>query len=300
MTVSEYEAKYKEYEKLLDLSVKKYLSYETPFLQEQVLKAAEYSLEAGGKRVRPVLAFAFCEACGALPEKARAAASAIEFTHTFSLIHDDLPCMDNDDLRRGKPSCHKQFDEATALLAGDALAVLPYQIIADAAVNSEISDAAGIKAISYLAKAVGICGMIGGQQIDTQLNLPISPNQTLQMYSLKTSALLRAACCCGVISAEAENEGVYLKAAEEYAENLGLAFQLIDDILDITSTGEVLGKPIGSDARDGKETYAAVCGIGAARNKAAEFTDKAMKALEIFPERTFLSELTEKLLYRIK
>lgn len=300
MTKPEYEAKYKEYEQLLELSIRKYISYEKPFLQERVLEAAEYSLEAGGKRVRPILAFAFCEASGASPEKARAVACAIECTHTFSLIHDDLPCMDNDDMRRGKPSCHKKFDEVTALLAGDALAVLPYQLIADAAAASEISNAAAVKAISCMARAVGINGMIGGQQIDTQSNLRLSPNQTLQMYSLKTSALLRAACCCGVISAETENEGKHLKAAGKYAENLGLAFQLVDDILDITSTGEVLGKPIGSDARDGKETYVAVCGIGAAREKAAEFTEKAMNALEVFSEHSFLSELTEKLLYRVK
>lgn len=300
MTIPEYDAKYENYEQLLDLSIRKYISCENPFLQERVIEAAEYSLKAGGKRVRPVLAFAFCEACGAAPEKARAVACAIEYTHTFSLIHDDLPCMDNDDMRRGKPSCHKKFDESTALLAGDALAVLPYQIIAGAASASEISNAAAIKAISYMSKAVGINGMIGGQQIDTQSDLRISPNQTLKMYSMKTSALLRAACCCGVISAEAENEEKYLKAAEEYAENLGLAFQLVDDILDITSTGDVLGKPIGSDARDGKETYVAVCGIGAARKKASEFTEKAINALAVFPEHTFLSELTGKLLYRVK
>ncbi len=300
MTMPEYDAKYENYEQLLDLSIRKYISCENPFLQERVVEAVEYSLKAGGKRVRPVLAFAFCEACGAAPEKARAVACAIEYTHTFSLIHDDLPCMDNDDMRRGKPSCHKKFDESTALLAGDALAVIPYQIIAGAASASEISNVAAIKAISYMSKAVGIDGMIGGQQIDTQSDLRISPNQTLKMYSMKTSALLRAACCCGVISAEAENEEKYLKAAEEYAENLGLAFQLVDDILDITSTGDVLGKPIGSDARDGKETYVAVCGIGAAREKASEFTEKAMNALEVFPEHTFLSELTGKLLYRVK
>lgn len=300
MTELEFEKKYKQLEQLLNISVKERLDYKEPFLQKRVLDAAEYSLEAGGKRIRPVLAFAFCEACGASAEKAKAAACAIEFMHTFSLIHDDLPCMDNDDLRRGQPSCHKKFDEATALLAGDALAILPFEVIAKAAKNGEISASAGVNAAVYLAQAAGITGMIGGQQIDTQQGLEISPEQTLEMYSMKTSALLRAACCCGVICAEAENEKNFLKAAEVYAENLGLAFQLVDDILDITSTSEVLGKPIGSDERDGKKTYASVCGIEKARQKAAEFTEKAMNALNVFEKNEFLSALTEKLLYRTK
>lgn len=300
MTELEFERKYRQYEQSLNISVKECLEYKEPFLQKRVLEAAEYSLKAGGKRIRPVLAFAFCEACGVNSEKAKSAASAIEFMHTFSLIHDDLPCMDNDDLRRGQPSCHKKFDKATALLAGDVLAILPFEVIAKAAEKGEISARAGVKAIAYLSQAAGITGMIGGQQIDTQQGLEISPEQTLEMYSMKTSALLRAACCCGVICAEAESEEKYLKAAETYAENLGLAFQLVDDILDITSTSEVLGKPIGSDERDGKETYAAVCGIEKAREKAAEFTEKAMNALNVFSEHEFLSALTEKLLYRTK
>lgn len=300
MTELEFEKKYKQFEQLLNISVKERLDHKEPFLQKRVLDAAEYSLKAGGKRIRPVLAFAFCEACGASAEKAKATACAIEFMHTFSLIHDDLPCMDNDDLRRGQPSCHKKFDEATALLAGDALAILPFEVIAKAAENSEISASAGVKAAVYLAQAAGMTGMIGGQQIDTQQGLEITPEQTLEMYSMKTSALLRAACCCGVICAETENERKFLKAAETYAENLGLAFQLIDDILDITSTSETLGKPIGSDERDGKKTYASVCGIEKARQKAAEFTEKAMNALNVFEKNEFLSALTEKLLYRTK
>jgi len=299
LTELEFDQKYKYFEQLLHISVREHLDYKEPFLQERVLEASEYSLQAGGKRIRPVLALAFCEACGANTEKAKSAASAIEFMHTFSLIHDDLPCMDNDDLRRGQPSCHKKFDEATALLAGDALAIMPFEIIAKAAKNGEISASAGVRAIAYLAQAAGINGMIGGQQIDIQSD-PISSEQTLEMYSMKTSALLRAACCCGVICAEPENEKKYLEAAEAYAENLGLAFQLIDDILDITSTSEMLGKPTGSDARGGKKTYAAVCGIEKTRKKAAEFTEKAMSALDTFAEREFLSTLTEKLLYRMK
>lgn len=300
MTELEFDQKYKYFEQQLHISVREHLDYKEPFLQERVLEASEYSLKAGGKRIRPVLALAFCEACGTIAEKAKSTACAIEYMHTFSLIHDDLPCMDNDELRRGQPSCHKKFDEATALLAGDALAIMPFEIIAKAAKNREISDSAGVRAIAYLARAAGINGMIGGQQIDVQSDLAISPEQTLEMYSMKTSALLRAACCCGVICAESENEEKYLEAAEVYAENLGLAFQLIDDILDITSTSEVLGKPIGSDARDGKETYAAVCGVEKAREKAAQFTEKAMSALDVFAEHEFISALTEKLLYRTK
>ncbi len=267
--------------------------------QKRVIEAARYSLTAGGKRIRPVLVLKFCEMCGGDYKKALSVACAIEYVHTFSLIHDDLPCMDNDDFRRGKPSCHKAFDEYTALLAGDLLATLPFGMIADSAVKGDISYVASVKIASYLAKSVGFCGMIGGQQIDTDNNGCIEDeNEILNMYSMKTSDLLKAACCCGVLCAECTDEENYLKAAEEYAYNLGLAFQIIDDILDMTSSSEILGKPVGSDEKSGKHTYASLVGIENAKYKAKEYTDKAISALTVFPDNHFILELTDLLLKR--
>ncbi len=267
--------------------------------QGRAVRAAAHSLGAGGKRIRPALVLNFCEMCGGSAEKALPVACALEYMHTFSLIHDDLPCMDNDDFRRGKPSCHKAFDEATALLAGDALAVLPFEIAAKAARDGQISDSAAIKVVSALAEAAGLLGMIGGQQIDTE-NAGFSgdPEEILQMYSLKTSALLKAACRCGVFCAECGKEEQYLAAASDYAENLGLAFQLIDDILDITGNAETLGKPVGSDEKSDKYTYAAVCGVERARQKAEEYTRLALSALSVFPDNGFAIFLTRALLER--
>lgn len=269
--------------------------------QKRVVDAAKYSLSAGGKRIRPVLLLKFCEMCGGKAEKALSTACALEYMHTFSLIHDDLPCMDNDDFRRGKPSCHKAFDEYTALLAGDALAAMPFEIISNSALNGEITPLAAVKINSYLGKSVGLLGMIGGQQIDTENNgIVKNPDDLLEMYSMKTSDLLKAACCCGVLCAESEKEKEYLKAAEIYAYNLGLAFQIIDDILDIISTSDVLGKPVGSDEKSGKCTYATLVGLEKAKLKATELTETAKSALSVFPDNAFVLELTDLLLDRKK
>lgn len=277
-----------------------FFSYEES-RQKKVIDAARYSLEAGGKRIRPVLTLAFCKMCGGNIEKALPVACAIEYMHTFSLIHDDLPCMDNDDFRRGKPSCHKAFDEYTALLAGDALAIKPFEIISEAAINGKISYEAAAKCSFCLSKYVGTEGMIGGQQIDTDSNGIIEDcDEILSMYSMKTSDLLKAACCCGVICAESENESFYLDKAKIFAHNLGLAFQIIDDILDMTSTTEILGKPVGSDLKSEKHTYASVAGIDNAAAKAAELTKTAISTLDNFPENEFVKELTLLLLDRKK
>ncbi|MBQ8614463.1 MAG: polyprenyl synthetase family protein [Ruminiclostridium sp.] len=288
-------------EKYINMVNEKLFSFlpEEELRQKRVVEAARYSLSAGGKRIRPVLALRFCEMCGGTAEKVLATACAVEYIHTFSLIHDDLPCMDDDDFRRGKPSCHKAFDEYTALLAGDALTVKPFEIISESALNGEISPLASAKIISFLAKSVGFCGMIGGQQIDTENNGHIeNPDDILDMYAMKTSDLLKAACCCGVLCAESEKEAEYMKAAENYAYNLGLAFQIIDDILDITSTSEALGKPVGSDEKSGKHTFASVVGLEKARQKAEELTQSALSALEVFPDNGFVRELTNMLLER--
>ncbi len=292
-----------ELQKYIDMIEDKLYSYlpSDELKQKRVIDAAHYSLGAGGKRIRPVLVLKFCEMCGGTAEKALDVACALEYVHTFSLIHDDLPCMDDDDFRRGKPSCHKAFDEYTALLAGDALAVMPFEIIAESALKGNLSCNAAIKISSYLSKAIGLCGMIGGQQIDTEGNGHIiNPDDILAMYAMKTSDLLKAACCCGVLCAESDSEAEYLRAAEAYAYNLGLAFQIIDDILDITSTSEVLGKPVGSDEKSGKHTYATIEGLDKAKDKAAELTEAAISALSAFNDNSFVFELTNMLLERQK
>ncbi len=261
--------------------------------QRDVAEAMWYSLSAGGKRIRPVLVMEFCRVCGGDTKNAEAAACAIEMIHTFSLIHDDLPCMDNDDYRRGKPSCHKAYGEATALLAGDALENLAFGIIADAV----IPDSVKVRLVQTLAKAVGVNGMIGGQVIDTEYEGKNIPEEMLlRMYSMKTSALLKAACLMGCICAEADEEK--MTAAIKYAENLGLAFQIIDDILDITGNEQQLGKPIGSDAANGKITYASLNGLEKSNSYAAKLTENALDSLSAFENTEFLKELTLYLLKR--
>ena len=266
-------------------------------LQKNVILAARHSLTAGGKRLRPALVMEFCRVCGGDEQTALPVACAIEMMHTFSLIHDDLPCMDNDDMRRGKPSCHKAFGEANALLAGDALAILPAQIIAQAGLKDTIPQSAALKIIALLGEQAGIFGMIGGQVIDTENEGKWLPeNVILEMYRMKTGALLEFCCRAGVIAA---GGGAELQlAAGTYAKTLGLAFQIIDDILDITADEKLLGKPVGSDAQSGKLTYAAVVGLDRARAEAARLTEEAVQALEAFGDREFLTGLTELLLDR--
>ena len=266
--------------------------------QGEVVKAAKYSLSAGGKRIRPVLTLAFCEMCGGKAETALDAACAVEYMHTYSLIHDDLPCMDNDDLRRGKPSCHKAFGETTALLAGDLLAILPFERIAG---SDKMPDAAKAKCVNALAHLCGADGMIGGQQIDTaNAGSDLSGDVLRSMYSMKTSALIKAACLCGTYCACSPDEERYTRAASEYAEYLGLAFQIIDDILDVTSCPEVLGKQTGNDAENDKHTFVRVYGLEKAEAAAEEYTKKAMEALACFKDNEFVKLLTEALLGRKK
>ncbi len=284
------------YAELTEAAFDRYLP-DTECLQKNVIKAARYSLSAGGKRIRPALVMEFCRVCGGDAEDALAVACAIEMLHTFSLIHDDLPCMDNDDLRRGKPSCHKAFGEGNALLAGDALAMLPYQIIAEAALKKRMSETAALKIISLLGERAGIFGMIGGQVIDTENEGKELPeNILLQMYRMKTGALLDFCCRAGCICAGAGAEKQL--AASEYAGKLGLAFQIVDDILDVTADEKLLGKPVGSDKESGKHTYVAAAGLENARREAEKLTAQAINALKAFEDTEFLVGLTEFLLKR--
>lgn len=261
--------------------------------QYQVAEAMKYSLINGGKRIRPVLALEFARACGGSRDDCLPLACALEYIHTYSLIHDDLPCMDNDDLRRGKPSCHKQFDEATALLAGDALLTHAFEIVSGA----DLSDDKKVMATSLLAQNSGVTGMIGGQVIDILFE---KGNPTLKdlltVYKLKTGALISAACLMGCISAGADSN--QLAAASKFAYSLGIAFQIQDDILDITGDEKKLGKPIGSDAENSKTTYAAVAGMDKAKQDVKRLTENAVKQLAYFENSEFIELLAYKLVNR--
>lgn len=261
-----------------------------------VSQAMLYSLKNGGKRVRPMLVLEFCRACGGEIEKALPFACALEMIHTYSLIHDDLPCMDDDDFRRGMPSCHKQFDYATALLAGDGLLTLAFSVASSASLPAETV----VKAVKLLSDCAGYKGMIGGQTMDLQNEGKSVTIEQLQMTDeLKTGMLIQAACALGCLAAGAEDN--CFMAAETYAQNIGLAFQIVDDVLDITSTADELGKPIGSDAENMKSTYPALLGIEKSKLFVSELTQTAVDSLEIFGENgKFLAEYAKKLSVRTK
>lgn len=265
--------------------------------QKSVVEAMRYSLSAGGKRIRPALVIEFCRLCGGTAEQAMASACAIEMVHTFSLIHDDLPEMDNDDYRRGRPSCHKAYEPAVALLAGDALSVAAFGVLAD---DKEQSPATKIQLMHILAEAVGEAGMIGGQIMDMayENRNDVTLEELEAMCAGKTGALIRAACRMGCVAGGASDGQIAL--ADAYGARLGLAFQIVDDILDVTGSAEVLGKPIGSDAEEGKTTFVTLLGLEKAREKAAQLTEEAEHLLQHFPEHDFLLDLTAELLTREK
>ena len=261
-----------------------------------IYQAMEYSLMAGGKRLRPVMMLEFCRMCGGDVSKFLDIACTIEMIHTFSLIHDDLPCMDDDDYRRGMPSCHKAFPESIALLAGDALNTLAFEVISNAAIEGRISADKAVMLISVLAKAVGSDGMIGGQVIDLESegkDITLDTLDTLQ--EKKTGALIEAACVMGVVlSGKFEK----IPAAANYAGAVGRAFQIIDDILDVTGSFEELGKPIGSDGEQNKSTYVSLMGLEGSKNTAQQLTDEALGYLDEFDDNDFMRELTIDLLDR--
>lgn len=263
--------------------------------QAEVVNAMKYSLSNGGKRIRPVLALEFANACGADRNDCLSLACAVEYIHTYSLIHDDLPCMDDDDLRRGKASCHKRYDEATALLAGDALLTHAFEIIG----NSDLSDEKKSTAITLLAQNAGVSGMIGGQVIDLIIedgNPTIK--ELLTVYKMKTGALISAACLLGCICAGASD--TQMAAASSFAYSLGVAFQIQDDILDIIGDEKELGKPIGSDAENNKTTYAAIKGIEKAKEDVKKLTESAISQLKCFENTEFLQQLAISLINRNK
>ncbi|MGN1329697.1 MAG: polyprenyl synthetase family protein [Eubacterium sp.] len=261
--------------------------------QEEIVQAMEYSLSNGGKRLRPVFTLEFAKACGGSRDDSLPFACAIEFVHTYSLIHDDLPCMDNDDMRRGKPSCHKAFSEATALLAGDALLTHAFDIVS----SVDLSDDKIAAAVGLLAQNSGVCGMIGGQVIDLKYESEDPTiKQLINVYRMKTGALISAACLLGCISAGATDG--QLAAASKFAYSLGIAFQIQDDILDIVGDESKLGKPVGSDAENNKTTYATLVGIEKAKNDVKALTESAVAQLSHFENTEFLEKLAYSLINR--
>ncbi|MBQ8123552.1 MAG: polyprenyl synthetase family protein [Ruminococcus sp.] len=293
-----YEEQLNRYIELTDKSLKEFLSKEGDSeAQSKLVEAMRYSLEAGGKRVRPVLVYAFCEALGGNFKDAVTAACAIEMIHTFSLIHDDLPAMDDDDYRRGKPSCHKAYGEAMAILAGDALSVLPFEMNAD---DANLSPEQKISIVSLLANAVGKDGMIGGQVMDMayEKRTDITDEMLRAMYRNKTGQLIAVSCVMGGICADADRDK--LRTAAEYGFRLGLAFQIIDDILDVTGTAAEMGKLTGSDEKDEKTTFVTIYGVEKAQEIADQITNEALEWLGDFENTGFLKELTELLLRRKK
>ena len=266
-------------------------------LHPALLEAMRYSLLDAGKRIRPILALEFCRAAGGNPDDAMPFACGVEMIHTYSLIHDDLPCMDNDDLRRGKPSCHVQFGEDTALLVGDALQPLAFETMLS---GSQLRPDLTVRAANTLAHACGAAGMVGGQVIDlANEGKHVGLDELRLMDAGKTGAIIKAACVMGVIAADGSDEMIAI--AENYAENIGIAFQITDDILDVTSTAEVLGKPVESDIGNDKSTYVSLLGLEKAREEAARYTSLAVDAIASLGDKAeFLAGFAQMLANRIK
>jgi geranylgeranyl diphosphate synthase type II len=258
-------------------------------------KAMRHSVFAGGKRLRPILTLAAAEACGGTIEKAMPSACAVECLHTYSLIHDDLPCMDDDDMRRGVPTCHIVFGEAIALLAGDALQALAFELTAQTPATSRHTAAS---LVSELARTAGSLHLVGGQVADLEGEQKKLPLDDLRfVHEGKTAALLTTSIKLGAMSADATPE--QLQALHDFGMATGLAFQIIDDILDVTQTSEMLGKSAGKDEASEKSTYPALLGLDASRAEAHRLTTAAHDALAIFGEKgTRLRELADYLLNR--
>lgn len=282
-----------EYKKYVDAKLSEYfkpsgLSY------DGLLESMHYSLTAGGKRIRPMLVLEFCRISGGNIEKTLPVASAIEMLHTYSLIHDDLPCMDNDALRRGKPTNHVVYGECTATLAGDALQAEAFGTIA----RSQLPAEARVTCVEILADAVGSDGMCAGQYLDmVGEHKLLSEDELNDINSRKTGSLLTAACRMGV--AAAGGNKAMLDAAAQYGACVGAAFQIRDDILDVISTSEELGKPIGSDAQEHKNTYMTLLGEYKCMQMIEKLTDQAKNAIAgAFEDTKFLCELADSMVTR--
>jgi len=259
-------------------------------------EAMNYSLLAGGKRIRPILTLEACRLCGGDPETALPFACAVEMIHTYSLIHDDLPCMDDDDLRRGRPTNHKVYGEATAVLAGDALLTAAFEIMST---QCTLPAERALLGVAILSAAAGGQGMVGGQVLDLSGEGHfLSEDDLNEIHSLKTGAMIMAAADLGCIAAGATE--TQRQAVRTYASALGLAFQIRDDMLDVEGNTEEFGKPVGSDAANEKSTFVTLKGLDRCRMEVQTLTTQAVAALEIFEEKEFLAELALMLERRTK
>ena len=290
----EYKAQYEAYlaqaSKALDAACGQFLP-ET----SEVCRAARYSLLGGGKRIRAVLVLSVCDLLGGDKAAAGQFAAAVEMLHCYSLIHDDLPCMDNDNLRRGRPSCHKAFDEATAMLAGDVLLTEAFEVVANAPASAQ----ACVRAARALGAGAGSRGMVYGQELDLKYEaLAATEDQLRLIHRNKTGALINAAVQMGAAAAEADTETC--RVLEAYAYGLGLVFQIVDDVLDVTSTPEQLGKPIGSDSENGKTTFATLYGVQGAMDLAQKLNAETCAQLHSHfgTKAAFLEQLAQQLLVR--
>ncbi len=300
----DFKQQYNVYLDKIENKIKEYFE-PTDILQKSVFDAMRYAICGGGKRIRPVLTMAAAELCGGNPDDAATVGLAIECIHNYSLIHDDLPCMDNDDLRRGRPTCHRAFPENIALLAGDGLLNSAFEILSDRALFKNVDADVLVDITGVLAKASGAYGMIGGQTVDLEAEerSEVTLDELIYLHERKTGALIRAAAVCGCLCAknrtnidEISNK---ISAIDEFSSKLGLAFQIKDDILDIESTEEILGKPIGSDERSGKTTFVTLLGTAAAKEYLERLTKEAKSAIEPLGKSAwFLSELADYLLDR--
>lgn len=281
----------------IDKALPQYLPHGEP-TAEPVVRAMHYACEDGGKRLRPVLLLEWCRLCGGDVQKAMPFACAIEMIHAYSLVHDDLPCMDNSPLRRGKPSTHAAFGETMALLTGDALLNRAFETMLSPAHTAGLAAESVLSAAYALADAAGIHGMVGGQVMD--LNSEggeLTLDELQQLQHGKTARLIMAACEMGAHIAGADEETC--RCAVDYGRELGLCFQIVDDILDVTADAAVLGKPIGGDTENQKVTYVSLLGLEAAKALAKERTDRAVAALSVFGERAAeLKHLAQSLLER--
>lgn len=290
-----YEDRYRAYRERVERTLEMVLCEIFP-KHSQVSEAARYSLLGGGKRVRAVLCLAVCELlCGDIELAARYA-SAVEMLHCYSLIHDDLPCMDDDDYRRGRPSCHKAYGEATAMLAGDALLTAAFETLASA---PQASDQQSAQACTALARAAGARGMIRGQELDLYYERATATDKDLrEVHRKKTGMLISAAALLGAIAANAFDSDK--REIEQYAFDIGLAFQMVDDVLDVCATTEQLGKPAHSDEAKGKTTFVTLYGTERTMEMASELTKRAADRIgELFGDKgVFLQELAWSLIKR--
>ena len=284
--MKDFQTAYQELKTLVDQALSEY--FLVPNAPHHVLlDSMRYSLNAGGKRLRPVLVLAFCQACGGDVKAALPVACAIEMVHTYSLIHDDLPCMDNDDLRRGKPTNHVIYGECTATLAGDALQAEAFHTILSCGLPADVR----AECARLLSVAAGIEGICGGQQLDMEgESKELTREELLEIHKRKTASMLVAACRMGI--ACGQGSVLQVEAANTYAEAMGLAFQIRDDMLDQISTVEELGKPIGSDAEEHKTTFMSLYGLDRCAQEVHELTEQAVRAVEgRFDNAAFLQEL---------